>query len=98
VATLNVREVDERVQERPDRAEHRRRVLHLQFLADEVQQDLAVGDEDAEALADLEVRRVRGALDGGLDGGGHRSGWRATGRRRNEASLAACLVPAVEMR
>src|SRR4029453_5184304 len=59
-----------RVQQRPHGPEHRGRVLHLELLADQVREDLAVGGEDAEAFADPEVRRLGGALDG-LRGCGH---------------------------
>ena len=61
------REVHERVQRRPHGPEDRGRVLHLQLLAREVREDLAVRGEDAEPLAHPKVRRLGGA-QGGLEG------------------------------
>ena len=64
-------EEDERVDHRPHGAEHRRRVLDLQLLADDVQEDLAEPPELPEPRPPVEAGRL-GAADDDLGvGSGH---------------------------
>ena len=79
------REEHDRVQQRPDRAEERRRVLDLQLLAHEVREDLAIAPELAQARHEAQVRRLGRALgDGrGGDGGVLLSRWARARTRRS---------------
>ncbi len=59
------RQEDHRVQQRPDGAEHRRRVLHLEFLPDKVHEHLAMREELAEPGAHMQAWRLGRPLDVG---------------------------------
>ena len=65
-------EEDDRVEQRPHRAEERRRVLDLELLANEVHEDLAVPPQLAEAGAGPQVGCLGRAFDHGRRGDGER--------------------------
>jgi hypothetical protein len=77
------RQIHDRVQERPEGSEDRGRVLDLELAADEVQQDLAPGEDLAGAGAGAEPGGL-GRPDGDLGGGCHRVS------ARERAALGVC--------